>query len=298
MPQSQSAFWNLFFLSGSVAIRITVWRQEKYPTHLLSQVDHYGLCHTGCHSLFYLYYSFILLLSYFNGNRQDWRTGQTEKEKLLKLMNLLFVISGFVPSSSFRTNLRTERGCCWSSWRSWRSLESAVEKVLLSLQLYSKLVSVLDLQSGRTAATSEFIRLTNWNKRFIFTNSLHHYKICVSICGSRLWSVVMSSCQTAHVLFSCSTWGSSITLTRTCQSCQRWTLPLCDAWTGRKAPQRSDWVHWDYFIRSPQCINSVLCLFGFRLWRSSAPWSTVHPLSEPTEQRWLKWSLPVYPTCT
>lgn len=106
-------------------------------------------------------------------------------------MNLLFVISGFVPSSSFRTNLTTERGCCWSSWRSWRSLESAVEKVLLSLHLYSKLA----LQSGRTAATPELIRLTNWNKKIYFyklTASLQH--LCV-----HLWFQTVVCC---HVILS------------------------------------------------------------------------------------------------
>lgn len=60
--------------------------------------------------------------------------------------------------------------------------------VLLSLHLYSKLVSVLALQQLHQS------RLTNCNKQ-IFTNSLHHYKICVHV-----WSVVTSSCQTAHVL--------------------------------------------------------------------------------------------------
>lgn len=68
-------------------------------------------------------------------------------------------------------------------------------KVLLSLHLYSKLVSVLALQSGRTAATPELIRLTNWNKKIYFyklTASLQN--LCV-----HLWFQTVVCC---HVILS------------------------------------------------------------------------------------------------
>lgn len=66
--------------SESQSLSLSLKSQEKYPTDLLFQVDHYGFAILVNLIFIYLFYFIISfkLLSYYKWNRNDWGIGKGE----------------------------------------------------------------------------------------------------------------------------------------------------------------------------------------------------------------------------